>query len=70
MPVTDREFEGLTDRLDRIESKLDELAKQEAKRAGVEAVLRWFAGSGGLLAWIGALAAILSTVIHHKAGAN
>lgn len=68
MPVTDREFNALIDRLDRIEGKVDALTQAEAKRAGVETVLRWFAGSGGLLAWVGGLAAVVSTFVHHKAG--
>lgn len=70
MPVTDREFQALIDRLDRIEGKVDALTQKEATRSGVETVLRWFAGSGGLIAWIGGLAALVSTLIHHKAGAN
>ncbi len=66
-PPTDREFQRVIDQLDDIQKKVDSLVEREATRRGVEAVLRWFVGSGGVVAWIGGLGALFATFVHGKA---
>ncbi len=61
MPVTDREFDSVTKRLETIEEKLDALRSEMAVRRGVDAVLRWMAGGGGLVG----LGSAIAVLWHH-----
>lgn len=64
---TDREFQRVIDQLDDIGKKVDSLVEREAQRRGSEAVMRWLVGSGGLVAWLGGIAALFATFVHGRA---
>ena len=58
MAPTDGEFERMAKRLERIETKVDELREEMAVRRGVDSVLRWMAGGGGIVGVLGGLVAL------------
>jgi tetrahydromethanopterin S-methyltransferase subunit G len=55
MAPTDREFDEFLRRLRQIEEKVDELREEVAVRRGIDSVLRWMAGGGGLVGLFGAI---------------
>lgn len=58
MAPTDDRLNDLAKRLDRIEGKVDDLRDEMAVRRGVDSVLRWMAGGGGLLGLFAGLVAL------------
>lgn len=56
MAPTDREMDQVLTRLGAIEDSLGKLREEMAVRRGVDAVLRWMAGGGGLVGLFGGIA--------------
>lgn len=68
MPPADRDYDRLMSEILALREDVAEIKVELAERRGVERVLRWAAGSGGLMGLIGGAVALLTAWPHRTGG--